>query len=292
MKSSFKVFGIIAVTAVIGFTMAACQSTGGRVEAQLANQKIPDGVLQIMAESRAMGDSFVVRAEKISRFFLGAPYAGDALGEGEGFDPDPLYLFDHFDCVTYIETVLALAESKSAEDFPAAKAKVSYINGEISYLARKHFFELDQAMSGEGLLREITVEVAESAGVPYKTREGVIDKAGFFATKGLRLTKEQNAAITPQTASLNYFPKDADWALIAQYTPDFLVFGIAAGEDANMYKAVGSDLLLAHVGFLVKKDNVLYMRHAASVVEEEELTSYLKRTTAWRIGVVLWELPE
>ncbi|MGZ6134961.1 MAG: N-acetylmuramoyl-L-alanine amidase-like domain-containing protein, partial [Myxococcaceae bacterium] len=52
----------------------------------------------------------------LSAQFLGTPYAHSPLGEGEGPDPDPRLRLDRMDCLTFVETVMALALSSSVED--------------------------------------------------------------------------------------------------------------------------------------------------------------------------------
>ena len=55
--------------------------------------------------------SLADRILKIGEVFLGRPYVRGALGEGPDgrFDKNPLFRFDCFDCLTYVNTVLALA---------------------------------------------------------------------------------------------------------------------------------------------------------------------------------------
>ena len=67
--------------------------------------------------------STIERLAIVSSAFLGRPYFWGPLGEGaEGdFDQYPLYRADLFDCLTFVETVLAVAltdnlESKTGED--------------------------------------------------------------------------------------------------------------------------------------------------------------------------------
>src|SRR5438105_5821329 len=59
------------------------------------------------------------RITAVSGYFLGEPYLLGALGEGEksNFDQSPLYRTDAFDCVTYVNTVLAIAMGKDLQGF-------------------------------------------------------------------------------------------------------------------------------------------------------------------------------
>ena len=51
--------------------------------------------------------------DKISSSFKEIEYSLNPLGENFGIDNDPLYRFDKFDCLTYVETVLALHFAKN-----------------------------------------------------------------------------------------------------------------------------------------------------------------------------------
>ena len=47
------------------------------------------------------------RSAYLGECFLGVPYQESPLGEGVLPDADPVIRFDAFDCVTFVETVLA-----------------------------------------------------------------------------------------------------------------------------------------------------------------------------------------
>ena len=59
------------------------------------------------------------RIDFLTQLFLGKPYILGAQGEGKQgeFDQSPLYRFDGFDCVTYVNNILALAISNSPNEF-------------------------------------------------------------------------------------------------------------------------------------------------------------------------------
>ena len=55
------------------------------------------------------------RIDAISEAMLERPYIADPLGEGEGTDADPLVRYDAFDCLTFVEEVLALSLAGAPE---------------------------------------------------------------------------------------------------------------------------------------------------------------------------------
>ena len=71
---------------------------------------------------------------------LGAPYAHSPLGEGSGVDPDPRFRLDRFDCVTLVETALALGSSTRVADAPVLLDDIRY-GGPIAFESRNHSME-------------------------------------------------------------------------------------------------------------------------------------------------------
>ena len=57
---------------------------------------------------------------------LGVRYLLSPLGEGAGLDPDPRFRLDAFDCVTFVETALALGSAGSLEEARRALDDVRY----------------------------------------------------------------------------------------------------------------------------------------------------------------------
>lgn len=76
----------------------------------------------------------------ISSALRGSPYIAHTLIGG----PCRLERFvardDGFDCVTYVETVLAAAMARSPDDFDNALRKIRYCNGIVSWRARNNYF--------------------------------------------------------------------------------------------------------------------------------------------------------
>jgi hypothetical protein len=78
------------------------------------------------------------RAAAATRPFLAAPYLPSALGEGAGRDPDPRFRLDAFDCMTLVETALALGSAATLDEARLALDDVRYGGGAPSYEARNH----------------------------------------------------------------------------------------------------------------------------------------------------------
>ncbi len=91
--------------------------------------------LQYLYSLPASG-SMSSRVEFYARVFADQkiPYMVDPLGEGERgeFNNKPLYRFDGFDCTTFVETVIALALSRNADEFKDKINRVRYKDGIVS----------------------------------------------------------------------------------------------------------------------------------------------------------------
>jgi hypothetical protein len=77
------------------------------------------------------------RAAAATRPLLGLPYVLSPLGEGSGRDPDPRFRLDAFDCMTLVETAVALASAATLGEAQAALDDVRYA-GPPSYSTRNH----------------------------------------------------------------------------------------------------------------------------------------------------------
>src|SRR5437899_3204414 len=88
------------------------------------------------AESEKRADT---RMDLISAKLVGRPYQANLL-VGSASSPEIFTArLEAFDCVTYIETVLALARSSHVQDFVEKLYKIRYASGEIAWTRRNHY---------------------------------------------------------------------------------------------------------------------------------------------------------
>ncbi len=101
------------------------------------------------------------RAVWASARLLGAPYVLSPLGEGEGPDPDPRFRLDAFDCVTFVETVVALGNAATITEAAQLLDDVRY-DGPPGYAHRNHYVEAQwlPANLRKGWLAEATRAIA------------------------------------------------------------------------------------------------------------------------------------
>lgn len=99
--------------------------------------------------------------EKISHYsalFKGVPYVANTL-IGSNETPEQLVVnFGAVDCFTFLDYVEALRKSNSMADFYLKLVETRYINGEVDYLSRRHFFS-DWVAEGTPNVLDITREI-------------------------------------------------------------------------------------------------------------------------------------
>lgn len=188
------------------------------------------------------------RMERISAEFVGLPYCTNLIGSvavREVF----VSALDEFDCVTFIETVLALARAKVAEEFPEVLKRIRYHHGNVEWTARNHYMTQ-------------WVRNNEKAGFVHRLRvprATVLKDRDLNVVPGLRSIRGK-FAVVPKRELLRSADKVE--------TGDLLFFG-----------STRSHLDIFHCGMLLKRDGELIMRHASRSkggVVDQELSDFLR----------------
>ena len=92
----------------------------------------------LLGQVRAV-EGVATRIDEVSRLFVNAPYLGESLG-GSPFEKEVLTVsLDGFDCVTYVEYVLALARSETPDEFVDCVRHLRYLNGLVDWSKRNHY---------------------------------------------------------------------------------------------------------------------------------------------------------
>lgn len=101
------------------------------------------------------------RIEPLARALLGADYALDPEGEGVPPDADAPWRFDAFDCLTYVENVLAYALGRDDLEVAWLRSTLRYGDAPPSYASRHHLMELQWLPSAvrHGLVVDRTATV-------------------------------------------------------------------------------------------------------------------------------------
>lgn len=249
------------------------------------------------------------RLHQASQSFLGQPYLGGACGEGDlgAFDQSPLYRTDCFDCVTYVNTVLALMQASCLAEFKRAMLALNYYQSKPCYLSRFHFMSADWMVENaiQGVIEDITYTVTDKTGNALQREAStVIDKPNWLRYRSIddiklldkvdsadasrRLDELHQQAcsyrcvdvVTPYLALGDFFDRHGQHndAVLEQIPHGCLLLIVRPNWDLR--EQIGTCLNVSHIGFVVDVDGMLMYRQASSVegaVCDVPLIDYLRR---------------
>lgn len=203
---------------------------------------------ELIAEARSQRD-LGAKIKLISMRLLGARYIVQPL-KGSLSEPEEFVVrLDGFDCVTYIETVLALASARDVNGFLQRLRTLRYANGEVSYATRLHYTtDWSKANIARGYLQDIT------RGADTVERTKVLNKLPGFR---------------PHVANFSFFPKAKLNAVSATLQDGDLIYFVSGRQGLDTY----------HVGLLCWQSDRLMLRHAARSkrkVTEQPLAEFIK----------------
>ncbi|MGN0929598.1 MAG: N-acetylmuramoyl-L-alanine amidase-like domain-containing protein [Alphaproteobacteria bacterium] len=214
--------------------------------------------------------------EEVSAKFLGAPYVRNPLGEGIGIDKDPIFRFDKFDCLTFVETMLALGLSNNKEEFEDIIKKIRYKDGEVSIETRNHFVNPDWIKNNSDIVEDITKRIAKKINKDVSVSIINLDRKTWF-----KKNYNIDVAIDEEQASLDYIDFETllsnEREIINSIKEPVIVnIVINKPEFKQMY---GTEINTSHIGFVIPKDGSLTLRHASYYKEkvvDENFFNYIK----------------
>jgi cell wall-associated NlpC family hydrolase len=210
------------------------------------NRHHVDRLLSKMNDDRSSAG----RIDVISRHFLGRPYKPNPL-IGTADTPEVFAAsLDGFDCVTYIETVVALDRSFSVDDFTNWLRKIRYDRGLIQWARRNHYM---------------------TSWIRNNVREGIISPLSMPAVPMVSRERILNVVpgLSPRRTRLKCVPKRSVLRL-----QQFLQTG-----DLIFFASTRKHLDVFHAGIIVRDGKRVLMRHASrskGFVVEQELSEFLK----------------
>ena len=203
---------------------------------------------KLIADARSQ-DGIGAKMKLISARLLGLSYIVQPL-KGSLTTPEEFVVrLDGFDCVTYIETVLALAGAQDVNSFLNRLRTLRYANGEVSYATRLHYTtDWSKANIQRGYLQDVT------QGAETVERTKVLSKLAGFQSR---------------TESFRFFPKAQLNAIKETLQDGDLIYFVSARQGLDTY----------HVGLLLWVGDQLVMRHAARSQHkavEQPLADFIK----------------
>jgi cell wall-associated NlpC family hydrolase len=206
-------------------------------------------VEQLLSETkhdRSLGS----RIDILSRHFLGHSYKPDPLIGSAHTAEEFTASLDGFDCVTYIETVVALARASSVDDFTDWLRKIRYERGRIQWNRRNHYMTLwIRNNIREGVIRPVSMPA-----VPTLIRDRVLNVV---------------PGLDPRRTRVKCVPKRAVPRLERYLQSGDLIFFVSTRKNLDVF----------HAGIIVRDGKKLSMRHASrsrGLVVEQELSEFLK----------------
>jgi hypothetical protein len=190
------------------------------------------------------------RIDVLSRRFLGHSYRPNPLIGSADTSEVFTAALDGFDCVTYIETILALARASNVDDFVEWLRKIRYDRGRIRWERRNHYMTLwIRNNVREGIIRPVSM-----AAVPIVSRKRVLNVVPGLAA---------------ERTHLKCVPKPAVGRLAAHLQSGDLMFFVSTRKNLDVF----------HAGIIVRDGKSLLMRHASrsqGQIVEQELSEFLK----------------
>jgi cell wall-associated NlpC family hydrolase len=190
------------------------------------------------------------RVESISGRFLGFPYLAHSLA---GSVDTPEVFIDSlkgFDCVTYIETVMALVYANETGNYQSILKKLRYSNGHVEWRRRNHY---------------MTQWLRNNA------RQGMIRRVGL------------RWATTRKQRLLNVVPglpaSKESFSCIPKAKLPFVQSKIRSG-DLIFFASTRAHLDVFHCGILIRQGEKWTLRHASrrrGSVVDQDLAHFLKQ---------------
>ena len=236
-----------------------------------------------------------------SNYFLGKPYdSSGPLGEGTTglYDRDPLYRFDAFDCTTFVETLIALANSSDKQTFSRVMNEVRYKEGKVSYLNRNHIISQSWIPNNidNSLIKRSTSYFSDQY---LEFGSSIIDLANWLKFHKVDSLKLPDLSEDAKAERLNQLKQEADRfsqeEVFVEYLSTTEVLKDWQGFKNELNKKtyilnivrpnwqlkhlIGTNLNISHQGILEVAKDGIYFIHASSagMVKKVLLKSYLDK---------------
>lgn len=194
------------------------------------------------------------RAIFLAKSFIGTPSKDRVFSQT---DPEEFMVdFEGMNCLSFVESVLALANAHHYEEFLEMLQRIRYYNGEISYANRNHYMTADWVPHNERFAEDVTRQIG----------------GDLVQTAFKRLPE-----MTPGRTRSGNFIETA-----IPYIPAAHVVEVESGiqdGDILLFTSRLHDLDVKHVGFAIWRSGRVHVLHAKSKqsvqISREPLTEYI-----------------
>ncbi len=214
------------------------------------------------------------RIGAVSELFLGRPYQEGCAGEGEGFDADPPARYDVFDCVTFLEEVLALALAPDPAWVGWMRTQLRFRDGEPSYETRHHFFVMEWIHYNieAGFIEDITASLGEAVYIDKQ-----LDAQAYASWRRRERFPLPDERLPAGAMHLPVLPLDQALAAVDRIPAGAIVVTVRIPLDHI-------PIVVTHVGFTVPAEQPT-MRHATRMgegrVRDDSLAWYLEHLESY-----------
>lgn len=241
----------------LALILAGCM-THGPADHKTVTQSAPatpanldEHTLQALLDNRAQTRTVSLGEQNrlISSTFLGTPYAANRL-QGSASTPEKLVIdFTGLDCFTYLDYVEALRKSSTRTDFINNLVQTRYVNGQVDYLHRRHFFS-DWAHTERKLADDVTAQVSPQAVTVIKQLNRKADGSTYLP--GLPVVER----------SITYIPASA--------VDENLISHLQTGDYIGIYTPLAG-LDVTHTGFFIMTEQGPVLRNASSTPANQKV---------------------
>lgn len=206
------------------------------------------------------------KVDFISSRFLGTPYLSHQL-IGSRDIPEVLTIdFRGLDCFTYLDYVEALRRSSRPEDFITNLIKVRYIDSDVSFYHRRHFFT-DWAQRNSVLAEDITRKISQHTQSSNKILNQKANGDSYLP------------GLPPVMRTLNYIPGKAINNQVIRH--------LKTGDLIGIYTPLAG-LDVTHVGLFINTDKGPVFRNASSLAKNNQVvdTPFLQYVTT-KPGIIV-----
>lgn len=179
----------------------------------------------------------------VSAAFIDTPYHANTL-KGSAHTPEILVAnLSQVDCFTLLDYTVALSGANTIGTFINNLVRVRYINSQVGYLNRRHFFT-DWAYRQPQNARDVTREISPDA-IRVSKRLNLNPQGGEYIV-GLGII----------TRDIDYIPSVS----INQQVLD----NLRTGDYIGIYSPL-EGLDVSHTGIIIRKDGKIWFRNASSL---------------------------
>lgn len=268
------------VAVLVGWLALILPSVSLGSDFRFASSRGGDWVTPVDALARTRASS----AEKtvaVSAAFVGTPYLRAPLGEGGGVSPGPRIRWDGVDCLTLVETAMAVGQASAAAEVPRILDDIRYADG-----TSPHFENRLHLMIAQWIPDQIRKGYVEDVTRLYGGEKVVEASIDYDEARWKRRPRSLGAL--PWKESLQgrhavpMIPL-AEARTIAATLPEGLIVNVVRTDRSDRINRI------THTGLITIRDGKTYVRHASThrlEVIDEPIDRFLVRHGAMKRWIV------